>query len=149
LGTASWIATFLDAQMLARADWGIASATTSVTALAPRPGSVVASELGQRYLLRYMLSSQVGLHREGSSEAHYATPTPYAPEETVGYLALPRPTEPRPFALILDANRIERICGPQWVLGGPGIQYFLPDGFPGSAVVIPGGAVTGWELQVR
>jgi hypothetical protein len=147
MGTSSWLATLLDWEMLeVRRGVSIEPSTAPVDMLPKKTGHQVANELGGRYLLRYLLPNQLGRFTRGSSERHFVTPTPYAPDETVAYLALPRPLEPRPFVLVLDPARIEFIWGPQWVRGAPGIQYILLNGFPQDAIVGPGAP---WELEVR
>src|SRR5437867_2581044 len=99
----SWLATFLDREMLAlRRGVHIAAPSVRVENLPRKTGRRVAAEIGGRYLLRYLLPYQVGRYTRGNSDLHFVTPTPYAPEETVSYLALPAPTEPRPFVLVLN-----------------------------------------------
>ena len=71
----------------------------------------VADEIGGRYLLRYLLPHQVGQFSNGSAETHYVTPTPYAPEETVHYLALPEPDQPRSYAPVLALKRSVQNAG--------------------------------------
>ncbi len=127
----------------------IEPATTPLAGLTRRSGTQVADEIGGRYLLRYLLPHQVGTYTVGSGATHYVTPTPYAPEETVPFLALPRPTVPRPYALVLDPRQVDYIWGPQWVRGAPGIQYVLLQGFPARAIVVPGTPGAAWEIQVR
>ncbi len=120
----------------------------SVSELLRKTGRQVAEEIGGRYLLRYVLPEQVGRFASGSDIQHYVTPTPYAPEETISYLALPVPRQPRTHVLVLDPARIEYICGPQRIAGAPGIQYILPVGFSQDAIV-GAGAGAHWELEVR
>jgi hypothetical protein len=107
-----------------------------------RSGGDVARELGNRYLLRYLLAHQLGQFQNGSSRNHHVTPTPYSPEDTISWLALPRPTEPRTHVMLLDPARISVILGPRWVRLGKGIEYVLPDGFSQGAIVFR------WELPV-
>jgi hypothetical protein len=120
----------------------IASRDTPDSQLKRRSGADVATELGNRYLLRYLLAHQLGQFRNGSSRKHYVTPTPYSAEETISWLALPQPTEPRTYVMLLDPARISVILGPRWVRLGKGIEYVLPDGFPQDAIVL------GWEVAV-
>ncbi len=120
----------------------IAPRTIPDSRLPTRPGPDVAKELGGRYLLRYLLPHQVGDFRFGSDKRHYATPTPYAPEETVSWLYLPSPAQARCFVMLLDPSRILEIQGPRWVRLGKGIEYVLPKGFKREAIV------GGWELEV-
>lgn len=108
-----------------------------------KTGQAVRNELGGRYLLRYLLPHQVGVHIEGTQESQWVTPTPYAPEETVSWLALPAPTQPRTLVLLLKPEMIDEIWGPRWVRLGQGIEYYLPQGFGRNALAFP------WEIQVR
>jgi hypothetical protein len=150
MGTSSWLATLLDLEMLELAKGiAIASAWTPAGDLPDKTGAEVAEELGGRYLLRYLLPNQVGQFVDGSIAQHFATPTPYAPEETVSYLALPAPTQPRTHVIVLDPGAIPRVLGPQRVRGAQGIQYVLPDGFPKAAIVVPGSSGSAWEIAVR
>ena len=134
----------LDQEILeVRAGLVIAPRTTPDDKLRATDGNTVAAELGGRYLLRYMLPRQVGQFRDGTALPQCATPTPYAPEETVSWLFLPAPDEDRMYVMVLDASRIDRILGPRWVRCGKGIEYLLPNGFPKGAIV-----AWGWEMQV-
>ena len=143
-GTAGWLATVLDEELLERVHGVvIAPRMTPDMHLPARTGHDVARELGGRYLLRYVLEEQLGVFADGSDAAHYVTPTPYAPGETVVYLSLPRPASPRRYVMMLDPLRIAEIRGPRWVRLGPGIEYILPRGFPRDALV------WGWEQEVR
>lgn len=149
MGTSSWLATFLDWEMLLKRQTRIAPVNAFEEELDQKSGGEVAHELGGRYLLRYLLPQQVGLFIQGSIAKHYVTPTPYAPEETIAYLALPHPTQPHPYVLVLDPAQIVHIWGPQWIRGGMGIQYILPNGFPQEAIVVPGTPGAAWEIQIR
>lgn len=140
--TSSWLATLLDQEMLQLNGVRIASRLTPDWRLPRKTGGTVAGELGGRYLLRYVLSSQVGRYASGSSDKHWVTPTPYAPDETVSWLALPNPNSRRTHVLVLDPAKIPFISGPRWIRFGKGIEYLLPDGFPRSAVLL------GWEVEV-
>lgn len=154
----SRLATMLDADMLARHHTTISAAGTPFSELPNKTGPVVAWELGGRYLLRYLLSHQVTLFARGirgiSSDflnaQHYVTPTPFSPEETVSWLALPAPDQPRPYVILLKPEAItKRILGPRWVRVGGGIEYLLPDGFDSTAIVNIGVAPnTQWPLLV-
>lgn len=146
MGTSSWLTTVMDQEMMEfirLPQVKVAPRTALDSGLARKTGQEVSNELGGRYLLRYLLSHQVGLYRNGSNERQYATPTPYAPEETISWLALPAPERPRPFVLILDPSKIVEVLGPRWVRLGKGIEYILPLGFPREAIVF------GWELEVK
>lgn len=143
MGTSSWLCTVLDQEMLEV--WRgvqIAARTTPDNMLFQKTGTEVARELGNRYLLRYLLPHQVGWFSRGSELRHYVTPTPYSPEETVLWLALPKPAQSRTFVMMLDPAMIGLLLGPRWVRLGKGIEYILPDGFPKEALV------GGWELGV-
>jgi hypothetical protein len=143
MGTSSWLATLLDQEMLeVQQAAAIASRGTPDSQLQRRSGADVARELGNRYLLRYLLPHQLGQFQNGSSGKHCLTPTPYSPEETISWLALPQPTEPRTYVMLLDPARISVILGPRWVRLGKGIEYVLPDGFPQDAIVFR------WEVPV-
>jgi hypothetical protein len=137
------LATQLDHEMLSAHGVAIAATAVPTPALARKTGRQVAGELGHRYLLRYLLPHQVGGYVGGSSEPHWVTPTPYAPEETISWLALPALRDPRPYVMLLKLGEIVDIWGPRWVRFGGGIEYFLPQGFPAAALAFP------WDLEVR
>src|SRR5262249_270308 len=139
-------------------DWELIEVTHRVTisppalpveALPRKTGLDVSVELGGRYLLRYLLRDQVGRYANGSTARHYVTPTPYAPQETPAYLALPEPARPREYVMLLDPRQIHYIWGPQWIRGAPGVQYVLLEGFPQRAVVVSGTPGASWEIPVR
>ena len=143
-GTASWLATVLDQEMIEVAKRvHIATRATPDRLLPRKTGREVANELGQRYLIRYLLPSQVGKLTGGSPDRQFVTPTPVAPGDTVSYLALPAPKQPRRFVLLLKPWEIDEILGPRWINLGRTIEYLLPDGFPGASVAL------GWELQLK
>jgi len=149
MGSSSWLATALDHEMLEVARRvEIAPRVTPDSDLGTdtrwnKTGRAVAKELGGRYLLRYLLPHQVGSYPAGSDDRQCVTPTPYAPRETVSWLALPAPRKTRPYVMLLDPSEItRRVWGPRWIRLGKGIEYILPDGFPRDAVVL------GWELEV-
>jgi hypothetical protein len=143
MDTAAWLATVLDQELLESVRGAsIAPRNTEDHRLPVRPGRDVAQELGGRYLLRYVLPDQVGQFTDGSGNPHHVTPTPYAPRDTVAYLALPRPAAPRLYVMLLDPGRIPVIMGPRWIRLGKGIEYILPSGFPKEALVF------GWEVEV-
>jgi hypothetical protein len=96
----------------------------------------VASELGDRLLLRYLLPSQLGQFSTGSQgRKHWVTPTPYAPANANTWLALWQPQLLRQYVMLLDPNPIDLICGPRWIRFGHGIEYVLPQGFPQAALM--------------
>jgi len=146
LGTSSWLVTLLDQEMLeAIRGVTIYHRLTPDAQLPQKNGQQVTDELGGRYLLRYLLPHQVGLFTTGSTHRQYVTPTAYAPGETIYWLALPAPRQPRTYVLVLDPRKMPNteILGPRWVRLGTGIEYILPGGFPSGAVV------GGWEIRVR
>ncbi len=115
MGTSSWLATLLDQEMLElKRSVSICHRLMPDTQLPQKSGQQVANELGGRYLLRYLLSHQVGQFTVGSNHRQYVTPTAYSPEETISWLALPAPKQPRPYALLLDPARMPdtEILGP-------------------------------------
>jgi len=133
---ASWLATMLDQESLEARGVSIAGRLTSEAKLEVRSGSEVARELGGRVLLRYLLEEQVDFFTNGSiSRKHWLTPTPYAPSETIAWLALWVPNRPRRHVMLLDPARIDAIKGPRWIRFGRGIEYFLPTGFPEQALM--------------
>lgn len=167
MGTASRLAVILDQTMLEKTvtvtpistliqggylHLSIAPANTQQGQLGEKTGREVAAELAGRYLLRYLLPTQVGKFTQGTHDPTYLTPTPLAPEETVPWLNLPSSQNPRPFVLLIDPARIPDgypVLGPRWVYLGGGIEYFLPSGFPRDSVVDVGGSPnTKWELPV-
>lgn len=146
MGTSSWLATLLDQEMLElKHSVSICHRLVPDTKLPRKNGQQVADELGGRYLLRYLLSHQVGQFTLGSNHRQYVAPTPYSPEETISWLALPAPRQPRTYALLLDPAGMPNteILGPRWVRLGKGIEYILPNGFPQGAIM------GHWEIQVR
>jgi hypothetical protein len=120
----------------------IAASTTKDEDLPRKSGTEVADELGGRYLVRYLLSHQLGRYLKGSPEKHFVTPTSYKPDEAVTWLALPLPGEPRPYVILLKPEPLTEVRGPRWVNLGGGIEYILPNGFPDAALVMP------WELRI-
>ena len=89
------------------------------------------------------LPTKSGAYTSGTTNPQLVTPTPFAPEETVSWLALPSPRSPRPYVLLLKPEEIPDIWGPRWVRFGGGIEYHLPNGFPPTALAFT------WELEVR
>jgi hypothetical protein len=131
----SWMATVLDQEQIEKSG-GIASRPTSVESMPDRTGVEVATELGQRLLVRYLTPSQVSLFVSGSTDReHWVTPTAIAPNDLAVWLTLFAPRTRRRHALLLDPVKIDVIRGPAWVRLGQGIEYFLPDGFPADAVL--------------
>jgi hypothetical protein len=113
MGTSSLLATLLDQEMLEnRGTVSIMPAPTPDAMVPVKTGNAVFEELGGRFLLRYLVPAQLTAFEVGGAGVHWVTPTPYQPEETLSWLALPALSEPRRHALILDPREIEVICGP-------------------------------------
>lgn len=113
MGTSSRLATILDSEML-RAK-GVLSypAGTPLTLMNPLSNVALATQLDGRYLLSYF--SQAPQTLTAWPNRTYVTPTPYSPEETVSWLALPNPSQPRGFVLLLNPAKLNNIYGPRWV----------------------------------
>lgn len=141
MSTCSALATRLDEEMLLARPAVIYPPYIAVSAMPARSGSEVATELGGRYLLRYLTRAQYRQFTTGADQLSFATPTPYSPTEAVSWLALPAPTR-RSFVLLLDPNQIPEIRGPRQVRLGGGLEYVLPRGFPAAALVLP------WPIPV-
>jgi hypothetical protein len=148
MGTSSWLATWMDATMLLERGVPIASAPP-LGAVVPRPGPIIGDELAGRLLTRYITPGQVGRFDHGSTFPCYTTPTPFSPEEALAYLLVPQADTPRDYAYLLDPRRIRVIQGTLWVAAARGIQYILPEGFPGDAIVVPGAPTGRWAIPVR
>ena len=177
MGTCSRLATMIDADMLVthlaalvppRTQTTIAPAGTPDGSLDKPTGNEVACDLGDRYLLRYLVDSDAALFvpsRKNEAlefaerKTHWVTPTPYSPEEAGAWLAVPSPHLPRRYVLLLDPQEITgtntynnkpyEIRGPRWVRMGGGIEYILPNGFPWDAIVAIGVAAGDkWPLLV-
>jgi hypothetical protein len=144
-----FLATMLDQEMLEVEHLvQIFPSFTPNLAMPAKTGLEVSQELGNRYLLRYLLRDQVGRFTAGSTDPHYVTPTTYSPKELTGFLALPNPRKRRAYVLVLDPKRIAEIRGPRWVRAGNGIEYILPNGFGPDAVAFKDIGPT-WEIEVR
>jgi len=141
MATCSAIATRLDEEMLARRPVIVYPSHTPLSAMPARPGLDVATELGGRYLLRYLTRKQYRQFTTGSASLQFVTLTPYSPTEAIAWLALPTPAR-REFALFLDPMRLSDIRGPRRVLLGGGLEYLLASGFPAAAIVV------GWPVPV-
>jgi hypothetical protein len=99
MGTCSRIATNLDAEMLL--------VRTDISSIGTPPDDLplvrnLVDQLAGRYLLRYLLSAQLGTLTSGTSRTQFVTPTAYAPEETVSWLTLPPSAGHREWVLLLD-----------------------------------------------
>jgi hypothetical protein len=134
--SASRLATTLDQEMLGAHHVVIASHTTPDSQLPLKTGRSVASELGGRLLLRYLIPSQLGAFDSGSvGRQHWVTPTPYSPQDASVWLALWNGWVLRRFVMLLDPGFIPHIKGPRWIRFGHGIEYLLPNGFPQVALM--------------
>ena len=124
----------------------VASPITELARLPIRSGSEVASELGGRFLLRYLRANQVDSIEAGLfdwSRPQFTTPTPIPPREATALLRMPRSRNPATHALVIDPARVPHIQGPRYVaLGRMTIEYMLPDGIPQEALVLR------WPIQV-
>lgn len=136
------LATFLDHWMLEQEEHvasrggGIASGLADMATLPSRSGRQLASELGGRLLVRYLREHEIAEGQQGTSRPVWVTPTPYGPIDAADLLALPRAWEPRAYLVLLRPQDVPEARGPRWVLGGGGIEYLLPQGYPASAVVL-------------
>jgi hypothetical protein len=163
MGTCSRLATNLDVAMLLRN--GVKAIYPPGTPLAameadfPNGVPFLPDHLGSRFLIRYLRASQVGGPLAGTEHETYVTPTPYSPEETVSWLALPFPLQPRTHVILLDPVHVtdslpdgtpRRVFGPRWVQFGGGLEYILERGYPETAIVgvAVGKTKYNWELQV-
>lgn len=132
--SSSWLSTLLDQERIETVQ-AIAARTEDVRGLPDRTGSEVAEDFGNRYALRYLTPSQLTSFNAGSDRPHWVTPTAISPDDVVSWLALFTPGTPRKHVLLLDLNEVEIVRGPAWIRLGQGIEYYLPNGFPGEAVV--------------
>ena len=131
----SWIATLLDQEQIEKLN-PIAPRPQAVETMPDRTGDDVATELGGRLFVRYLVPSQKAEFTDGSTDRdHWVTPTAIAPEHAVSWLALFAPRVKRQHALLLDPAKIDVVRGPAWIRFGQGIEYYLPSGFPKDAVV--------------
>jgi hypothetical protein len=163
VGTCSRLATVLDVSMFLRN--GVKRiyppGTSLYSMIAAEPSGVLnlPELLGGRYLLRYLRAAVVGRVMTGTSDATYVTSTPYTPEESIAWLALPFTLQPRTHVVLLDPAQVtrplpdgspRRVFGPRWVQFGSGLEYILESGYPDTAIVSvsadPGKYV--WELEV-
>lgn len=101
-----------------------------------RSGGDVETELGRRFLIRYLMDSQLHEFLNGSTNrGHWVTPTAIAPEAATSWLALFAPKLSRKHVLMLDVSKVDVVRGPAWIRGGQGIEYYLPYGFSQNAIV--------------
>jgi hypothetical protein len=143
MASAGLLATNLDEAMLSGRNVEIFPSATPFDKLeskAKKEGKRVSWEIGGRWLVHYLLHPQV--LKEPRRTPVYVTPTPYAPDDTVSFLALPRAADKREFCILLMPEKIDWILGPRWILGGGGIECILPYGFELGALVMP------WEVKI-
>jgi hypothetical protein len=112
MASAGLLATTLDEEMLLTRGVHIYSSATPYATLEsnPKKGSEVAIEIGGRLLLRYVIKPQVV--EKDCHDRVFVTPTPYAPDDTVSFLALPRPSSKRDYVMLLRPEKIECIPRP-------------------------------------
>jgi hypothetical protein len=149
MGTSSRLATHLDAEYI-RARTPIAPIATPLNALPVVHD--LGRQLGNRLLVRYLTADKIGTLLGGVAHRQFVTPTPYAPGETISWLALPPSAGPRKFALLLEPAELNDVRGPRWIQYGGGIEYILESGFPAAAIadVAPGRVgASRWEVEVR
>jgi hypothetical protein len=149
IGTCSRIATHLDAESLGQRTT-IAPIGTPLTSL-PLV-SDLDRQLAGRFLLRYLTADKVGSLLMGTAVRQFVTPTPYAPGETISWLALPPAPGPRTWVLLLKPTELNDVYGPRWVQYGGGVEYVLESGFSVNAIadVAPGPLGSSrWELEVK
>jgi hypothetical protein len=151
LGTCSRIAMVIGSEMLSNNGIHIYPQGTPLTGMSPVNN--LSTQLSGRYLLRYLLPHQLGRFLNGTSTRQYVTPTPYAPEETASWLALPAPDQPRPYDLVLDPTQLHDVFRPRWVQMGGGIEYILNTGFLSNAIANvspdPSTSPAKWELEIK
>lgn len=149
VGTSSRIATHLDAESI-RQRATIAPIGTPLNNL-PLV-SDLERQLAGRLLLRYLTANKVGSLLMGTPARQFVTPTPYAPGETISWLALPPGPGPRTWVLLLKPAELKDVYGPRWVQYGGGVEYVLESGFSTDAIadVAPGPVGSSrWELEVK
>ncbi len=137
----------LDVTMLQWAGVSILDENTDVKnpLIAPiRRGREVAIELGGRLLLRYIRESEVKSHSHHAvfgalTGPAWCSPTPYSSRDAIHALAWPFSTDAPTHVLLLNPAEIPEIQGPHRVRYGSGIEYYLPNGYPEKALVLPWG----------
>src|SRR5436305_52419 len=107
MASAALLATTLDEEMLLGRNVEISSSATPNSKLESKTGEKVSWEIGGRWLVHYLLNPQV--FNEPWRNCVYVTPTPYAPDDTVSFLALPRASDRREFCILLMPERIDWI----------------------------------------
>jgi hypothetical protein len=122
----------------------IGGRTARVEDMPERPGTEVASEIGDRYLLRYLMKGQLSdfaCHGPNSGSAftrpHWLTPTPIPKADVTSWLALFAPSDERDYVLVIDPARLTSVQGPAWIRLGSGIEYYTSS-VPLNAIINPG-----------
>ncbi len=140
----SRLATVLDQEMIeVTRQVRICSRITRDEDLPRKTGQDVALELGCRYLLRYVMSHQVGEFTGGSAVKHWVTPTPVCTGGDGSVAVSPQPRRQPVACNAAGPGKDPVDTGPPLGRLGDGIEYILPDGFPREAVV------GGWEMEVQ
>ena len=85
------LATKLDIEMLMRKRVHIYSSSVPDEEMLVRSGREVAEELCSRRLIRYLGRGDLSRYLRGDANRHFTTPTPYAPDDLIGFLNLPDP----------------------------------------------------------
>ncbi|MFI1063898.1 hypothetical protein ACH4TC_18670 [Streptomyces spororaveus] len=129
----SLLATNMDIHMIGHSN--IAPPDMPTDDLQVRTGLEVSKELGGRVLLRFCSLTDLSAFRSGTRRQIFTTPTPYPPDQVISSLELPGVVVERPYALVLDPKRLERVAGPRFVWWGLGIEYILLGGFEPKAIL--------------
>lgn len=146
------LAVTLDLEMLWRNGAVLHDALARAEDMPDLTPAQLATQLGGRPLLRYLLAHQAEEARTGRAGVVYATPTPMDPLEVAPANATPAVDRTRPFVLLLDPLLLAGVRGPRRVRQGFGIEYILTRGFSPDAVVPVSndfGCVGRWALAVR
>ncbi len=138
------LAIILDEEMLGQHNAAIAAPWTPDDQL-PECTSL-ASELGDRYLVKYLRRGDHTRYsvRSGISYfpgVHFVTPTPLARSQLIPVLNLPSDLPAPRYALLLDPAHVTA-RGPRRIRGGHGVEYVLFSGFPSTAIAAPGWPIT-------
>jgi hypothetical protein len=136
------IATLLDQEMLEARAVTPFSRLTPVSAMPTKTGAAVFTELGGRFLLKYLADSDPQRYAAGTTEETFLTPTAVPVHDAATLLALPAPERRRRFVLVIDPRVVQDLRGPRWIRLGMGLEYVLPVGFGAAALVPPGWPVT-------